>query len=220
MEQWDHYGAQWLAQQAKHNLSLHPRPRLRQRLQKPPLSRHFQPKMTWTLTSEPLSCASIVRLFGLPQLPDSEPAEVSMRRCLLSHPTPSISQNRFVKFGAKPVKELRFHDLGSKRWIEWASAHQGLPRRGLRYIRPDDMPIAPGRHLHASIKAMFVVDLSSLAHMDSQRSALSRQVQDMANYGGLPVFALDDSNRLLLIPGRGSRIDTETHELGGNSIID
>ena len=65
-----------------------------------------------------------------------------------------------------------------------------------------------------------IVDLSSLAHMDSQRSALSRQVQDMANYGGLPVFALDDSNRLLLIPGRGSRIDTETHELGGNSIID
>ena len=162
-------------------------------------------------------------LFGLPQLPDSEPAEVVDEALPIEAPPAPIHIPKPVrKVERKPVKDLRFHDLGSKRWIEWASAHQGLPRRGLRYIRPDDMHRLPldaiSTRLHQG--DVCLVDLSSLAHMDSQRSALSRQVQDMANYGGLPVFALDDSNRLLLIPGRGSRIDTETHELGGNSIID
>ena len=162
-------------------------------------------------------------LFGLPQLPEMEPVEYE------DEPLPMDAEKNPIhipkpvrKVERKPVNELRFHDLGSKRWIEWASSHQGLPRRGLRYIRPDDMHRLPLDSMSARLHQgdVCIVDLSSLAHMDSQRSALSRQVQDMANYGGLPVFALDDSNRLLLVPGRGSRIDTETHELGGNSIID
>jgi hypothetical protein len=162
-------------------------------------------------------------LFGLPQLPESEPVEVESEPFLAEEIVEPIHIPKPVrKVKRKPVKDLRFHDLGSKRWLEWASAHQDLPRRGLRYIRPDEMHRLPLDAMSARLHQgdVCVVDLSSLAHMDSQRSALSRQVQDMANYGGLPVFALDDSNRLLLIPGRGSRIDTETHELGGNSILD
>ena len=162
-------------------------------------------------------------LFGLPQLPESESVEMESEPILAEEIVDPIHIPKPVrKVERKPVKDLRFHDLGSKRWLDWASARQGLPRRGLRYIRPDEMHRLPldamSTRLHQG--DVCIVDLSSLAHMDSQRSALSRQVQDMANYGGLPVFALDDSNRLLLIPGRGSRIDTETHELGGNSILD
>ncbi len=162
-------------------------------------------------------------LFGLPQLPDSEPVEVTPESLPVQDVVDPIHIPKPVrKVERKPVKDLRFHDLGSKRWIDWASKHQGLPRRGLRYIRPDDMHRLPLDAMSARLQQgdICIVDMSSLAHMDSQRSALSRQVQDMANYGGLPVFALDGVNRLLLVPGRGSRIDTETHELGGNSIID
>ena len=162
-------------------------------------------------------------LFGLPQLPDSEPVEAAPESLPVQGVVDPIHIPKPVRrVERKPVKDLRFHDLGSKRWIDWASLHQGLPRRGLRYIRPDDMHRLPLDALSARLQQgdICIIDMSSLAHMDSQRSALSRQVQDMANYGGLPVFALDDANRLLLVPGRGSRIDTETHDLGGNSIID
>ena len=82
--------------------------------------------------------------FGLPQLPDSEPAEGFNEALPVEFsPDPIHIPKPVRKFERKPVKELRFHDLGSKRWIEWASAHQGLPRRGLRYIRPDDMHRLP-----------------------------------------------------------------------------
>ena len=166
----------------------------------------------------------LYNLFGLPELPDTGAVEDDEM-----HSEPVVEEGDPIHIPKpvritvrKPVKDLKFHDLGSKRWLEWSAAQQGVPRRGLRYIRPDGMhrlPLEPmsTRLLQGDI---CIVDLSSLAHMDSQRSALARQVQDMANYGGLPVFALDDSNRLLLIPGRGTRIDTETHELGGNSILD
>ena len=165
----------------------------------------------------------LYNLFGLPELPEDEPVEGEIvPEEVIEEGVPIHIPKPVRKMIRKPVKDLKFHDLGSKRWLEWAIAQRGLPRRGLRYIRPDDMhrlPLEPmSTRLHQG--DICVVDLSSLAHMDSQRSALARQVQDMANYGGLPVFALDESNRLLLVPGRGSRIDTETHELGGNSLLD
>ena len=162
-------------------------------------------------------------LFGLPQLPNVEPMEVDIDiDPVLEEGDPINIPKPVRKTVRKPVKDLKFHDLGSKRWLEWSSAQQGVPRRGLRYIRPDGMHRLPLEPISTRLRQgdICIIDLSSLAHMDSQRSALARQVQDMANYGGLPVFALDDSNRLLLIPGLGTRIDTETHELGGNSILD
>ena len=165
-------------------------------------------------------------LFGLPELPEVDSVESDFD---IAEPEPIEVEGDPIhiprpirKIKRKSVGELKFHDLGSKRWLEWAASKQGLPHRGLRYVRPDEMHRLPLDAMSARLHQgdICIVDMSSLAHMDSQRSALSRQVQDMANYGGLPVFALDDSNRLLLVPGRGSRIDTETHELGGNSILD
>ena len=162
-------------------------------------------------------------LFGLPDLPEGDPIEeVIEPEIVLEEGEPIHIPKPVRKTVRKPVRELHFHDLGSKRWLEWSIAQQGLPRRGLRYIQPDEMHRLPLEAISTRLHQgdICLVDLNSLAHMDSQRSALARQVQDMANYVGLPVFALDDSNRLLLVPGRGSRIDTETHELGGNSILD
>ena len=165
----------------------------------------------------------LYNLFGLPELPEGEPVEdIIEPEIVLEEGEPIHIPKPVRKTVRKPVRDLHFHDLGSKRWLEWSIAQQSLPRRGLRYIQPDEMHRLPLEAISTRLHQgdICLVDLNSLAHMDSQRSALARQVQDMANYGGLPVFALDDSNRLLLIPGRGSRIDTETHELGGNSILD
>ncbi len=165
----------------------------------------------------------LYNLFGLPDLPTVGSLEDEIvSEEIIEEGDPIHIPKPVRNTVRKPVKELKFHDLGSKRWLEWAISQQEIPRRGLRYIRPDEMhrlPLEPmSTRLHQG--DICIVDLSNLAHMDSQRSALARQVQDMANYGGLPVFALDDSNRLLLVPGRGSRIDTDTHELGGTSILD
>ena len=162
-------------------------------------------------------------LFGLPDLPEGEPVEdIIEPEIVLEEGEPIHIPKPVRKTVRKPVRDLHFHDLGSKRWLEWSIAQQSLPRRGLRYIQPDEMHRLPLEAISTRLHQgdICLVDLNSLAHMDSQLSAQARQEQDMANYGGLPVFALDDSNRLLLIPGRGSRIDTETHELGGNSILD
>ena len=165
----------------------------------------------------------LYNLFGLPDLPEGGPVEdIIAPEIVLEEGEPIHIPKPVRKTIRKPVRDLHFHELGSKRWLEWSIAQQGLPRRGLRYIQPDEMHRLPLEAISTRLHQgdICLVDLNSLAHMDSQRSALARQVQDMANYGGLPVFALDDSNRLLLIPGRGSRIDTETHELGCNSILD
>ena len=165
----------------------------------------------------------LYNLFGLPELPEGETVDDEFDvEPILEEGEPIHIPKPVRITERKPVRELKFHDLGAKRWLEWTATQQGLPSRGLRYIRPDQMHRLPLEAISTRLHQgdICIIDLSSLAHMDSQRSALARQVQDMANYGGLPVFALDTSDRLLLIPGRGSRIDTETHELGGNSILD
>ncbi len=157
--------------------------------------------------------------FGLPRLPDVEPIEEEVEEEILEAeieleplviPQPVKSQQ------SPSIHEMNFHDLGEKRFLEWAAAYQSLPRRGLRYIRPDEMHRLPLDRIIGRLSQgdILVIDLYSLAHMDSQRSALARQVQEVVGTGGLPVFALDDKERLLLVPGRGCRIDTETHELG------
>ena len=38
-----------------------------------------------------------------------------------------------------PVSELNFHDLGEKRWLDWATRRQGIAQRGLRYVKPDEL---------------------------------------------------------------------------------
>lgn len=164
--------------------------------------------------------------FGLPSLPDvpllePDPSdalfEAEIDADLLEEMGPPIEIPRPVRaVDDTPVQQLEFHDLGEKRWLEWARGQQGLPRRGLRYIRPDEMHRLPLEGIAARLHQgdVCLVDLAPLAHMDSQRAALARQVQDVSARMGLPVFALDESQRLLLLPGRGSRVDTETHALG------
>ena len=157
--------------------------------------------------------------FGLPRIPDVEPLEEEMGEEILEAEIelePLVIPQPVKSNQSPSINQMNFHDLGEKKFLEWAANYQSLPRRGLRYIRPDEMHRLPLDRILTRLSQgdILIIDLYSLAHMDSQRSALARQVQEVVGSGGLPVFALDDKERLLLVPGRGCRIDTDTHELG------
>jgi len=150
---------------------------------------------------------SIYNLFGLPSAKKSGTEEaVALDAELIPE----------GEAGDRPVHELKFHDLAQQRWLDWSRSHLPGPHRGLRYVRPDEMHRLPFDGIHARVGQgdTIVVDLSILAHMDSQRAALTRQLQGVADAAGCPVFALDEKEYLLLVPGIGINVDTETHELG------
>jgi len=162
---------------------------------------------------------ALYEFFGLPRIPRSpeeslDEAVESTEEIVEAEPIHIPQPVRPIK--RMPVSELKFHDLGEKRWLDWATRRQGIAQRGLRYVKPDELRRLPIEGIAARLVQgdTLVIDLSDLAHMDSQRRALMRQVQDVAGSGGLPVFALDEDERLLLVPGRATRVDTETHELG------
>ena len=126
----------------------------------------------------------LYNMFGLPDLREGGPVEDTIEPdIVLEEGEPIHIPKPVRKTVRKPVRDLHFHDLGSKRWLEWSIAQQSLPRRGLRYIQPDEMHRLPLEAISTRLHQgdICLVDLNSLAHMDSQRSALARQVQDMAN---------------------------------------
>ena len=46
-----------------------------------------------------------------------------------------------------------------------------------------------------------IVDLTGLIHMDTQTNACRRMLKQMGDEINIPVFALDESDKLLLMPG-------------------
>ena len=69
-----------------------------------------------------------------------------------------------------------------------------------------------------SMGDMVIVDLSSLNHMPSQQSVCSRRAQDLGDRTNLNVFALNEDDTLLMIPGAKMRVDTHKHLLGSPSL--
>ncbi len=110
----------------------------------------------------------------------------------------------------------RFHDMGEKKWRDWTSMNTGHPLRAIRYITPDHlyrMPIRDMTHRMMSGDVM-VVDLRELKHMQAQQDACRRELSGMSERFGAPIFSLDDTETLLLIPGAGAVVDTTSHNLG------
>jgi SepF-like predicted cell division protein (DUF552 family) len=61
---------------------------------------------------------------------------------------------------------------------------------------------------------MLLVDISSLAHMPAQKNICKRKVEDLGERMDIPVFALNENDSLLMVPGSGMRVDTTKHRLG------
>ena len=145
--------------------------------------------------------ANLFRLLGLP-----DPTKVSGA---------GISK-RGVTVDPEPQAEDIFHYLDEQGWSDRTRRMKPEARRQVVYLKPDTLHRLHTEGMSDVLSGgnMILVDLSSLVHMPSQRDVCRRRVQEMAARLGLPVFAINDDDTLLLVAGAGMRVDTNKHELG------
>ena len=119
--------------------------------------------------------------------------------------------------GPKPGN--KFHDLGESRWSDRTERISERPSRRVLYMQPDGLHRLhlEGIEGNLSMGDMVIVDLKSLNHMPSQQSVCSRKVEELGERTGLPVFALNEDDSLLMIAGSRMRVDTQKHKLGTSS---
>ena len=119
-----------------------------------------------------------------------------------------------------PKAGNRFHDFGESRWSERTERITARPIRSVIYMQPDDLHRLQLDGVEANLSRgdMVIVDLSSLNHMPSQQSVCSRRAQDLGDRTNLNVFALNEDDTLLIIPGAKMRVDTHKHLLGSPSL--
>lgn len=104
-----------------------------------------------------------------------------------------------------------FIDLGVRRP---PSEHE--VNRTIVTIRPDSMRRLPMDRIEARVNEgdLVVVDLRDLIHMEAQKDACRRRLRDLSDREQMPILALEPTEQLLLIPGRGVRVDGTPHQLG------
>ena len=109
-----------------------------------------------------------------------------------------------------------FHDLGVQN-----QARRSFPTRALRYVSPDEMKRIPTRGIAQRISNgdTVIVDLRSLVHMDSHQNACRRDLKMMTDEVGVGVFALDQEDKLLMIPGTDVIVDVGNYNLGINPLM-
>lgn len=140
---------------------------------------------------------------------------------LLGLPSPNPTQQKGSSFGKLsvdpgPKAGNKFHDLGESRWSERTDRMKQRPSRRVIYIKPDELHRVPmeGLEQNLSLGDMAIVDLTYLNHMPSQQSVCARKVEDLGLSAGLPVFALNEDDTLLMIAGAMMRVDTHKHRFG------
>ena len=104
-----------------------------------------------------------------------------------------------------------FHDLSN-----YTSKATDFPDRALRYVVPDKMHRLPIRQIQDRILRgdTVIIDLNGLIHMDTQTNACRRTLKQMGDEIDIPIFALDESDKLLLMPGREVSMDVSRNDLG------
>ncbi|MAZ23926.1 MAG: hypothetical protein CMB22_03850 [Euryarchaeota archaeon] len=140
---------------------------------------------------------------------------------LLGLPDPSkVSGASISKKGATvdpgPQAEDVFHYLDEQGWADRTGRMTPEAQRQVVYLKPDTLHRLHTEGMSDVLSGgnMILVDLGSLVHMPSQRDVCRRRVQEMAARLGLPVFAINDDDTLLMVAGAGMRVDTNKHELG------
>lgn len=165
--------------------------------------------------------SNIYSFFGLP-----DPNEERTDEGKVDHQESPVDQqespvereetNLPVELESPKFIEENFHDLAEKKWRNWSEKHRPRARKAIRYITPDNLHRLPvggmGRRLVEG--DMLVVDLRDLKHMGAQQDACRRELGGLSERLGAPVFALDDTETLMLVPGAGSVVDVATHHLG------
>lgn len=109
-----------------------------------------------------------------------------------------------------------FHDMGVQTQVR-----RSFPTRALRYVSPDEMKRIPTRGIAQRIANgdTVIVDLRGLVHMDAHQNACRRDLKMMTEEVGVGVFALDQEDKLLMIPGTDVMVDVGNHNLGINPLM-
>jgi len=104
-----------------------------------------------------------------------------------------------------------FHDLSN-----YSAKATDFPDRALRYVTPDQMHRLPVRQIQDRIIRgdTIIVDLNGLIHMDTQTNACRRVLRQIGEEVNVTIFALDESDKLLLIPGSDVSMDVSKNNLG------
>lgn len=142
---------------------------------------------------------------------------------LLGLPDPNKTISRTVKKnlgsanpGPRSNSRADFHDLGDSLWSERTERLTPLAKRNVIYMKPDDYHriSLDGIENELARGDMLLVDISSLSHMPTQKDVCKRKVELLGERVGIPVFSLNESDSLLMVPGLGMRVDTKSHRLG------
>lgn len=109
-----------------------------------------------------------------------------------------------------------FHDLSN-----YSLKPNDFPDRALRYVVPDQMHRLPIRQIQDRISRgdTIIVDLNGLIHMDTQTNACRRVLKQVGDDMNIPIFALDESDKLLLMPGKDVTMDVAKNNLGLTPIL-
>ena len=103
-----------------------------------------------------------------------------------------------------------FHDLSN-----YSSKPTDFPDRALRYVVPDKMHRLPLRQIQDRVMRgdTIIVDLNGLIHMDTQTNACRRSLKQIGDEMNIDIFALDESDKLLLLPGSDVSMDVSKNDL-------
>ena len=106
---------------------------------------------------------------------------------------------------------IAFHDLSN-----YKSKSTRFPDRALRYVTPNRMHRLPIREIEGRVRRgdTIIVDLNKLIHMETQTNACRRVLQQMGSELGIAIFALDEDDKLLLVPGLDVTMDVSKNDLG------
>ena len=90
-----------------------------------------------------------------------------------------------------------------------------LPSNALRYVTPNSMNRLP---LDSMIHRLYqgdvvVVDLSVMVHMDAHQRACRQSLRQLSSGRRMPIFALDDKESLLMLPGNNIHVDVSKYDL-------
>ena len=169
--------------------------------------------------------ANIWRFIGLPD-PEEGDSEIIPNEEVLTTKvekkkstkilTPILSKNWV---GPKTPDGEAFHDMAEVKWSKRTKKNNGYATRAFRHIVPDKMNRLPIQNMITRLMQgdILMVDLSVMIHMDAYQRACRQSIRHLSNEYGIPVFALDDKEKILILPGKGVVVDVDKHVVGISS---
>ena len=170
--------------------------------------------------------ANIWRFIGLPDPEEGDTEVISNEEVVIPQnntknpelkvKTPYISKNWN---GPKTPDGEPFHDMAEVKWATRTKINNGVAKRAFRHIVPDKMNRLPIQNMITRLMQgdILMVDLSVMIHMDAYQRACRQSIRHLSNEYGIPVFALDENEKILILPGKGVIVDVDKHILGVSS---